>query len=171
LLAFSYRRSRELDVTVSQKGEGMRNWKKFVIGAAAVLMLGAGATMVAQASGRGSSGVVDISGPCDEAEHANDPRCAGVTVPAGANDELRFNFDISGPCDEAEHANDPRYTGVGADDGNSGRGRGNDGDREDNSGPSENSGPGNADDDDNSGRGRGDDEGSHDNSGPGGEDD
>ena len=26
----------------------------------------------------------DISGPCDEAEHANDPRCAGVTVPAAA---------------------------------------------------------------------------------------
>jgi hypothetical protein len=53
---------------------------------------------------------VDISGPCDEAEHANDPRCAGVNAPAlpeGGAD------DISGPCDEAEHANDPRCTGVG----------------------------------------------------------
>ncbi len=26
----------------------------------------------------------DISGPCDEAEHANDPRCNGVTVPGNA---------------------------------------------------------------------------------------
>jgi hypothetical protein len=48
-------------------------------------MLGAGATMVAQASGRSSSGVVDISGPCDEAEHANDPRCTGTG--AGADDD------------------------------------------------------------------------------------
>jgi hypothetical protein len=28
----------------------------------------------------------DISGPCDEAEHANDPRCAGVSVPAAPPD-------------------------------------------------------------------------------------
>lgn len=26
----------------------------------------------------------DISGPCDEAEHAGDPECAGVVVPGGA---------------------------------------------------------------------------------------
>jgi hypothetical protein len=61
-----------------------------------------------------STSGVDISGPCDEAEHANDPRCTGVparpsapALPAGAG------VDISGPCDEAEHANDPRCTGAG----------------------------------------------------------
>jgi hypothetical protein len=34
-----------------------------------------------------SNSVEDISGPCDEAEHANDPRCTGVTTAtAGADD-------------------------------------------------------------------------------------
>ena len=28
----------------------------------------------------------DISGPCDEAEHANDPRCTGVAPQAGDDD-------------------------------------------------------------------------------------
>jgi hypothetical protein len=53
---------------------------------------------------------VDISGPCDEVEHANDPRCAGVTVPRAAAGV--GGVDISGPCDEVEHANDPRCAGV-----------------------------------------------------------
>jgi hypothetical protein len=53
---------------------------------------------------------VDVSGPCDEAEHANDPRCMGVQAPpqpAGGG------VDVSGPCDEAEHTNEPRCTGAG----------------------------------------------------------
>jgi hypothetical protein len=33
---------------------------------------------------------VDVPGPCDEAEHANDSRCTGVTV-AGADDDGRFD--------------------------------------------------------------------------------
>jgi hypothetical protein len=88
---------------------------------------------------------VDISGPCDEAEHAGDPRCGGQ---APANQApAQGGVDISGPCDEAEHAGDPRCTGAG-------------GDREDNSGPgSSHSGGG---DDDSSGPGGGG------NSGPGG---
>src|SRR5215218_2897695 len=59
---------------------------------------------------------VDISGPCDEAEHAKDPRCAGVQAP-GAPAEVPdrpAGVDISGPCDEAEHIGDPRCTGAGA---------------------------------------------------------
>jgi hypothetical protein len=32
---------------------------------------------------RASSTVEDVSGPCDEAEHANDPRCEHVGAPAG----------------------------------------------------------------------------------------
>jgi hypothetical protein len=28
-----------------------------------------------------TTGTVDLRGPCDEAEHANDPRCAGPQVP------------------------------------------------------------------------------------------
>src|ERR687891_162021 len=106
----------------------------------------------------------DISGPCDEAEHANDPRCTGG-APAGSSgpgpgrdDDRGDGFrepgeDISGPCDEAEHANDPRCTGA-APVGSSGPGPGRDDDRSgpsgpDNSGPgSDSSGPGSGGDDD-----------------------
>ena len=69
----------------------------------------------------------DVSGPCDEAEHANDPRCAGRVRPEkrGATTTVRgAGEDVSGPCDEAEHANDPRCTGAApADDSGRGRGR------------------------------------------------
>ena len=85
---------------------------------------------------------IDISGPCDEAEHTNDPRCVGVTVPRVGTTGSRV--DISGPCDEAEHANDPRCTGA-------------TGARSDNSGPgSTHSGRG-SDDEGGHGRGRGGD--------------
>jgi hypothetical protein len=106
----------------------------------------------------------DISGPCDEAEHANDPRCTGAGDDRD-DDDGRFDDDhdddgdISGPCDEAEHANDPRCTGAGDDrhGDNSGPGSGDDSD--DNSGP----GSGDDSDDDNSGSGS-------DNSGSGSDD-
>jgi hypothetical protein len=104
----------------------------------------------------------DISGPCDEAEHANDPRCAGVapTATTTVGDDDEAGEDISGPCDEAEHANDPRCTGVtpqaGDDDGDRhGRNRGSGGDDDDsgddhgdNSGRGGNSGHGGEGDDD-----------------------
>jgi hypothetical protein len=101
----------------------------------------------------------DISGPCDEAEHANDPRCAGVapatTTTVGDDDEA--GEDISGPCDEAEHANDPRCTGVApqagdddrADDGDRhGSNRGHDGDDDSGDDHGGNSGHGGGGDDD-----------------------
>jgi hypothetical protein len=100
----------------------------------------------------------DISGPCDEAEHANDPRCTGIapatTTTVGDDDEA--GEDISGPCDEAEHANDPRCTGAQADDDDRhGRNRGPGGDADDtgddhggNSGRGGNSGHGGGGDDD-----------------------
>jgi hypothetical protein len=93
----------------------------------------------------------DVSGPCDEAEHANDPRCAsgggrhhetagdhhGRGRDDGAEDarDAEIGEDVPGPCDEAEHANDPRCApGVPA---------GDDAGEVDNSGPgSVNSGPG-----------------------------
>ncbi|MDQ3937001.1 MAG: hypothetical protein M3340_20485, partial [Actinomycetota bacterium] len=63
----------------------------------------------------------EISGPCDEAEHANDPRCTGAAGARAEDGEARGDDrrerreddepgEISGPCDEAEHANDPRCT-------------------------------------------------------------
>ncbi len=70
----------------------------------------------------------DISGPCDEAENANDPRCTGV------GDD---RDDNSGPGNGQDDDRD----GDDRDD-NSGPGNGHDDDDDDNSGP------GNGDDDD-----------------------
>ena len=71
----------------------------------------------------------DVSGPCDEPEHATDPRCTGdetaadgrggddqepVVVPAVTTAGTTTDADdVSGPCDEPEHATDPRCTGAG----------------------------------------------------------
>ena len=88
----------------------------------------------------------DISGPCDEAEHANEPRCTGVgAAQANRGDDNRHD-DRSGP--------------------NRGPGRGDDNDDDDNSGP------GNAhDDDDSSGDDDSLDDSGDDDSGHGGDDD
>ena len=100
------------------------------------------------------NGGVDISGPCDEAEHANDPRCAGAQAPpAGPAPPQGGGMDISGPCDEAEHANDPRCTGAGTGAGrfdNSGPGSvnsGRDDDFDDDDGFDDHSGSGHGGDD------------------------
>ena len=47
-----------------------------------------------------ATGTIDISGPCDEAEHANDPRCTGV----GGDEQ----DDNSGPGsgDDNDHEDD-----------------------------------------------------------------
>lgn len=129
----------------------MSTWKKWLIGTATLLTFGAGASMVGVASGgidRGGvgsgvggvvgGGLVDISGPCDEAEHANDPRCTGAGVVddnSGPGNGDAGQEDNSGPSE------------------NSGPGSGNEQDED-------NSGPGHGDDDhdyDNSGPGSGDD--------------
>jgi hypothetical protein len=53
----------------------------------------------ATTSTTGTAGTVDVSGPCDEAEHANDPRCAGAaTAPADDDDPADDRGgDNSGP--------------------------------------------------------------------------
>ena len=91
----------------------------------------------------------DVRGPCDEAEHANDPRCTGL------GDDRNDN---SGPGNA-----DDRGHGDARDDNS---GPGNADDRDDNSGP----GNGDENDDDRSGPGHGDDD-DDDSSGPGGGDD
>jgi hypothetical protein len=53
----------------------------------------------AEARGRANEVGEDLSGPCDEAEHANDPRCAGAAAPAAADDDRGGDRggDNSGP--------------------------------------------------------------------------
>jgi hypothetical protein len=77
-----------------------------------------------------TTGAVHISGPCDEAEHANDPRCTGAAPQAR---------DDRGRDDDGDRHGRNRGPGGGDDD------RGDD----DNSGPGVgNSGHGGGDDDD-----------------------
>jgi hypothetical protein len=82
--------------------------------------------------------VEDVSGPCDEAEHANDPRCSGSAAarkPAAKTKatrredraDHRRRHDDSRPSGAAHDANDDRVTGVDdhhRGDGNSGPGGG-----------------------------------------------
>lgn len=160
----------------------MSRLTKAVLSAFAALLLGGGAFAIAQTSsdnGTVTNGTTvetpgDVSGPCDEAEHANDPRCVGAQRPEDndVNDDADDNGvdDVSGPCDEAEHANDPSCTGQQGQVGEHDDGQANDKDDDqvgnhddgDNSGPgSANSGPGNA---------GGDDQEDHSESGDGGSD-
>jgi hypothetical protein len=59
----------------------MKTWKKVVIGAVSALTIAGGANLAAMAAGSDDTAtVVDVRGPCDEAEHANDPQCATPQV-------------------------------------------------------------------------------------------
>ena len=60
-----------------------------------------------------SNSVEDVSGNCDEAEHANDAACAGTAT--SVDDDATSNSveDVSGNCDEAEHAKDAACVGGG----------------------------------------------------------
>jgi hypothetical protein len=86
-----------------------------------------------------ATGAVDVSGPCDEAEHANDPRCTGAStgVAPKVEDENRadddgVNHDHGGDGNQVEDHSGP---GRGGDDGgvddHSGSGHGGDGHGED----------------------------------------
>jgi len=61
----------------------------------------------------------EISGNCDEAEHANDVECGGDgtstpgTVPASTDDNPSTPGEISGNCDEPEHFGDEGCNGSG----------------------------------------------------------
>ena len=159
--------------------------KKILLIVLTIGILGGGSAIVAaQVSGDDAAepsvtqpprGSEDISGPCDEAEHANDPRCMlggddrddrddrgrDHTEDDGiADDRDDLGEDISGPCDEAEHAGDPECAGVAA------SGMPADDDAfDDHGGDDDSSGPGSGDDD------RYDDHGDDDSSGHGSDDD
>jgi hypothetical protein len=70
--------------------------------------------------GRENEAGEDLRGPCDEAEHANDPRCTGAAVPSRDDDAEDAGDDHSnrGPGGGDDHSN----RGPGGDDDNSGHG-------------------------------------------------
>jgi hypothetical protein len=133
----------------------MRIWKRGIIGVASAAVIATGAIAAFAANGTQSAPQpttsVDVKGPCDEAEHANEPRCDGAQVPedrpgAGVNDD--------GPNHDA---NDDHAGKRGPDDDGPNHDA-NDDHGSEHSGPSDNSGPGS---------GGQDHPGSDDNAGPG----
>lgn len=159
----------------------MNRFSKLLLIPAAVIAIAGGVGIAAATNGSsgddpGTPTTVDVKGPCDELEHATDPRCDGVLVPedneaddpVGDNDDGQADDqnDDNGQDDQGEVEDQDDDQGEDADD----QGENED----DNSGPSANSGPGSSHDDgdDNSGHGDDDDSGSDDggHSGPGGGD-
>lgn len=130
-------------------------WKKMLIAALGALTLGGAANVVAFAAGDDPPrpGAVDVKGPCDEAEHAGEARCAGPQVLEDRDGDEREG-EADERQDDGDEAEDHR--------------RGHDEGQEDNSGPSENSGHGgDSDASDNSGPSENAGSGGGDNSGPG----
>jgi hypothetical protein len=73
-----------------------------------------------EAQGRENEVGEDLRGPCDEAEHANDPRCTGAAVTpeteddeaaAGGDDDDRGRGANSGPSDRSGHESDDDHGG------------------------------------------------------------
>lgn len=73
------------DIQIERPDGHPRRWRRALAATAAAGGLAAGAVLVVAGGGSGTSAVQlagtteDISGPCDEAEHAQDPRCTGAT--------------------------------------------------------------------------------------------
>lgn len=129
--------------------------------AATMLVAGAAYAATAPTGHRAATApaATDVKGPCDEPEHATDPRCANPQAPEDRPNDAehadRHRGHDDGVAHEAENENEPNDVG----DDNPGEAE-----RHDNRGTgSLNSGPGNAED-------RGDDGVMEDNSGPGSED-
>ena len=66
-----------------------------------------------EARGRANEPGEDLRGPCDEAEHANDPRCAGA---GGAGEAPSGIEDNSGPGSSHDQGDDNSGHGGGDDD-------------------------------------------------------
>jgi hypothetical protein len=140
----------------------MSTLTKTLMAVAAISLVGGAAYVAAAPADRSPAptapAAADVKGPCDEAEHAADPRCAGAQVPEDnpnhVEDQDRNKADDN---QVANHDHPGEVEDVGDD--NPGEVE-----RHDNRGPdSLNSGPGNA-------RDRGDDTAVEDNAGPGSDD-
>jgi hypothetical protein len=74
----------------------------------------------AEARGRANEAGEDVRGPCDEAEHANDPRCTGAApAPAAGDDDLADDNSGPGSTSSGRHGGED-------DGGHSGHGHGGD---------------------------------------------
>jgi hypothetical protein len=117
------------------------NFNKLLLIPAAAVAIGGGVGIAAATSGGTGSGpagtpAVDVSGPCDEAEHANDPRCTGGVAPRVEDNQQADDpagHDVGDDHGAGNHADDRGQV-----EDHSGPGRGGDdasGEVEDHSGP------------------------------------
>jgi hypothetical protein len=91
----------------------MRHFNKLLAVPIAALAIGGGVGIAAATNGSSDPGnlspVADVKGPCDELEHATDPRCTGLQVPANEDDQGTTS-DVQGEDqndDNGQDANDP----------------------------------------------------------------
>jgi hypothetical protein len=142
----------------------MSTLTKTLLATLAITLAGGAAFVMASPGDKSSSpaapaaATVDVKGPCDEAEHANDPRCTGPQVPEDNANHVehhhanRVDDNPGHDVNDDNGANDVNDDNPGEVEHHGNRGPG-----------SQNSGPGNTED-------RGDDNGVNDNSGPGSDD-
>ncbi len=79
----------------------------------------------AEARGRANEAGEDVPGPCDEAEHANDPRCTGAATPAAGDDDVSDRSDDNsgrGSSNSGSGSSSSGHDGGGDDDSGSGHG-------------------------------------------------
>jgi len=69
--------------------------KIFLAAILAIAVIGAGVAVAADSSSTPVVGVADVSGPCDELEHATDPRCAASNTPAPPEDATPRQDDVN----------------------------------------------------------------------------
>jgi len=126
----------------------MRIWKRGIIGVASAAVIATGAIAAfasneTQPSPQRTTSV-DVKGPCDEAEHANDLRCAGTQAPedrpgAGADaandDGPNHDANDDGPNHDANDDHGGENSGPSNSSGSGSHG-------EDHLGSDDNSGPG-----------------------------
>jgi hypothetical protein len=126
----------------------MRIWKKGIIGVASAAAIATGGIAAFAANGTQPTPQpttsVDVKGPCDEAEHANDPRCNGTQVP---EDRPGAGVDAANDDGPDHDANDDNGGVNGAnDDGPDHDANDDNGGEDEHSGPSDSSGPGSGED-------------------------
>jgi hypothetical protein len=142
----------------------MSTLTKTLLAVAATMLVGGAAYVAAAPTNPAPKHVraaADVKGPCDEAEHAADPRCASPQVPEDNPNQVE-DRDRNKAEDHHAARDDDQAEDVGDD--NPGDDNPGEVEHHGNRGPgSPNSGPGNAED-------RGDDGAMEDNSGPSGDD-
>jgi hypothetical protein len=80
----------------------------------------------AEARGRANEAGQNLRGPCDETEHADDPRCTGAGATTAARDDDNDRADNSGPGSSSSDPSERSGRDGGEDGGHSGHGHGGD---------------------------------------------